>query len=390
MKPAVAGGEAIAEERRFVVGLRIRTGGSERACSGVLLAPRLVMTAKHCIDRAPLDKFQCTDDGELTGAVSSTSYFVGDVEPGEISVRRGGADAVPVSGSRILSHPGNNPCKGDLAFVVLAQELNVTPAAVRLGPGTAIGTQVTVAGWGLDELGRLRDEPWERSDVTILANNEDLAAAVPATPYDTFVVGPSVCDGDSGGPAILQGANVALGVYSRRNASTCVSPQARNTFTRLSAARGFLREAFLAAGAAPMLEGRSTPGFREVGEACTADLECDQERCDSATKRCARPCGGDAECSAGETCVAQGSTSLCRAPTPGPAEVPPSVKTEETTTPEELPEEEAPRRTPRACATGPVPPSSSPGWSIVGWSVAAACALRLRGLGRRDRRRPRG
>src|SRR5260370_38184526 len=113
---------------------------------------------------------------------------------------------------------------------------------------------------------------------------------VPALVPRTFEIrGASVCDGDSGGPALSAKTGAVVGVYSNRASFDCSSPDSSHSYTNLSTFRWLATQAFAAACAQPV---REPPGLT-MGEVCQQAADC--EHGDSATRsdgtaRCTLAC----------------------------------------------------------------------------------------------------
>lgn len=232
-------------------------------CSGVLLAPNLVATARHCvaelssseIDCAtstfgalyPLDKVFVTDNSTIT---SKSTY----VDVNQVIVPTG-ADQ-------------NMVCGNDLALLVLSNNITL-PSYVEPvidPPMTSSQYQmvVTAIGYGVstpeDTTGTTAGVRRIKENVNLfcIPNDPDFTDCfnIPmgrqAVAASEFISGDSTCEGDSGSGAFEQsnfdaGRWVAFGVLSRggtsTDGSTCVQP----TYTRFDAWGPLLAQAAMAA-----------------------------------------------------------------------------------------------------------------------------------------------
>ncbi|HKZ13767.1 MAG TPA: serine protease [Solirubrobacterales bacterium] len=205
------------------------------ACTGSVVAPRVILTAGHCVED-----------------IESSSI----VEPGEIAVATGVSNLTKIPKANIsevvqvLAYPNFDPTKlqGDAGLLILAAPVAAPPIALATSADAALynpGDELTIAGWGIDN----------RS--TGHAPNQLQAATVPVEEaarckrgtrrfYPFFdptrqvctldIPGFKVttCHGDSGGPAIAtrtDGTPVEIGVTSLGD-GTC-NPSSPGVFTRV-------------------------------------------------------------------------------------------------------------------------------------------------------------
>jgi MYXO-CTERM domain-containing protein len=130
-------------------------------------------------------------------------------------------------------------------------------------------------------------------------------------------VGQSICEGDSGGPA-LDAKNAVVGVVSSGGnnvtsastnaAVTCLGPETVNLYTATAPFRDVILAAFASVGATPVLV--SVP----MGETCTSSSECTSGLCatveaDAGTV-CTESCA-TAACPDGFRCDTTGGRALC-------------------------------------------------------------------------------
>jgi len=211
-------------------------GDGALICSGVIVAPHVVLTAAHCGSRATLR-------------------------------------ALKVRGSAVadaIVHPGYDAAtqRNDLAALVVEAALSPT---APLGPAPTVGAELRIVGFGATAadggtVGELREG---RARLASLTDVELVAAPDPSL----------TCAGDSGGAAFA--GDALVGVTSRGDAA-CAE---RSVFTRVDAARAFI-DGVLAANA---------NGAAKAGERCHWDEHCAVGACvaarDEPTIRyCSPPC----------------------------------------------------------------------------------------------------
>lgn len=225
-------------------------------CSAVLIAPNLVLTARHCISTTyPTDDIMCNPDGTPTSATgggqldaptkpSTVSFFSGLHVSTDSNGFPGGT--VVAQGKQIIAATGPSVCKDDIALVVLDRALDQTPVPLGLGLALAPEQLVSVVGYGLTAttpVGSIYDDRHRRDNVAV-----KYVGILP----NTFTLGRSVCKGDSGGPAFDPAIGAVLGVYSLgfpgSDAASCSSEEELNYFVEMSRYEDLLHQAFDAAG----------------------------------------------------------------------------------------------------------------------------------------------
>jgi hypothetical protein len=246
-------------------------GACDVLCSGVLIAPNLVVTARHCVESTNLPSggaVDCTTTEFEPPVASAASFSITT----SASVHQSTSGWHAVTG---IVTPGSamaRACGDDVALLVLADAIapaeavpatpNVTTPltdhAVFEAAETAIGYGLSPSASDAGE-GTAGYRRW-KPDVPILCIPDDPSSAVACTVgaslgANEFETGDGVCPGDSGSGAFAQtqfddGSFVVLGVLSRGagDASQCIG----GTYTRLDVWSAFLvanaRSAALAGG----------------------------------------------------------------------------------------------------------------------------------------------
>jgi hypothetical protein len=292
-----------------VVLLRHLAAPTETICTGTLVAPNLVITARHCVSYTTEGTFQCSVTGQLIAGPDGGGHTGLDVPAAAIEVRTGelASMAPDALGQQIVSTLSLTSCIDDLAYVVLDRALAAPVAPLRIGKQTRVGESVTLVGYGLQEDGIFdwRTHPRKKLPGQVIAavGPDSSAGPVPALVPRTFEIrGPTVCDGDSGGPALSEKTGAVVGVYSIRTSSDCASADSSHAYTNLSTFGPLAREAFAAAGAQPVLE---PPGLA-MGEVCQQASDCEHGDCAAdidGASRCTVVCGALAPCPTGYACL---------------------------------------------------------------------------------------
>ena len=238
--------------------------GSSYTCSGTLIAPNLVLTARHCVSVTSDLGMTCGADGigsveGKTGAdyaPSSLTIFVGVDAPKTGALPDG-------TGKQIFHDDATNTCDHDLALILLTAPVKGAKIApLRLDDTrTRRGETITAVGWGVTDTTFDPPQRMQRSGIRILGVGKDVAQDI--APHE-LLVGESICSGDSGGPG-LSASGAVIAIVSRGGNSKspdptkpgieCTGLDTTNDYTRVAPFKATLDLAFAAAGATPLLEG---------------------------------------------------------------------------------------------------------------------------------------
>ncbi|MDB4965144.1 MAG: peptidase and chymotrypsin/Hap [Myxococcales bacterium] len=211
------------------------------ACTGVLVAPRVVLTAAHCVLGADVNRYEV--------------YFGSDASGGG-AILRGSA----------RRHPAYDPATHDFDFGAVLLDEPATaaplPIATRLPD---VGATLTLVGFGVVEVTGAPDGLKRAGTATLSA----------IEPYDLRMTpSPSItCSGDSGGPVLATdpaGVEVVVGISSWGD-SACVS---FGVAGRTDAAGAFLAPILDEAATPPPVRVPLTEGTNLCGAACTTADDC--------------------------------------------------------------------------------------------------------------------
>jgi V8-like Glu-specific endopeptidase len=306
-------------------------------CTATLIAPNLLLTARHCISSGPRRDIVC-GLSELGEPYPANAIFATN-------------DPVPVEGSRTfqgaeLSVPdeGADTCGYDVALVRLSANVppNVAvPAIPRIDREVEAGEVYTAVGYGADESGEPTGQRQMRSGLSVACAPGLCGFGVESSEFRGET---GICSGDSGGPA-LDAQGKVVGVVSR-GGSDCGTPiygtvtawreWIRETAARAAEAGGYEPAFWVVTGESDAPDepdsgptndggagfgGGSGPGLSGTqGDPCTSPAECASGyACYSSdgtpeAGRCVALCGATSACARDLVCSPLGETSVCLEP----------------------------------------------------------------------------
>jgi hypothetical protein len=223
-----------------------------------LLSPNVVLTARHCVARILTDSISCTENGTSSRGVE---HFTEDELPENIGVFLGTSPSfskTPVSvGKSIIAPPGHVLCNADIAFLVLDKPIeNVAPMSLRMTANARIGESIRAVGYGANDAKTPMGTRFRREQVPVLAVGKGISNSATRLGEHEFEVGRSICEGDSGGPAISEATGSVIGVVSR--GGEC-GDDFGHVYTSTAGFKELLDQAFAQAGGQPLLEQNTPP-----------------------------------------------------------------------------------------------------------------------------------
>ena len=236
---AIQGGTTTTDHP-YAVGIAI---GYQGICSGALIAPNLVLTARHCVAQSP-EQINCSTARFGALQVGETGLYI--TTGPNIQTAMGTRNYV--KSAKIFTPTDTKVCGNDIALVVLAQNINNVPLVEPLlntsrltAHANSFGRKYTAIGYGLTNATGTPDDSGIRriiqdtpigcvpGDSKSYLDCNKIQGTSGIIAQSEMIGGDGTCQGDSGSTAYEQseftaGRRLSLGVLSRGGAdgNNCV------------------------------------------------------------------------------------------------------------------------------------------------------------------------
>lgn len=288
-----------------VVGIAHQSSGGMGMCTGTLIAPNLVLTARHCV--APIKN-------EVNGGVDcSSTYFGANYAASSFYITADAAFSYQGTfhgASQIITPTESTKvCGYDVALIILSDSIPAsvaTPMIPRVDSPLSANLPYHAIGYGETDDGNGQSGQRRRLDgLAINCVGADCPNYYGSMLHE-FLGETGICSGDSGGPAVDAEERV-IGVTSRGGAG-CVSPiygdvYAWGDWIKAGAVEAASKGGYAAADW--VTGGHTDPVYtKPIGQECAAPTDCDTNVCvsDGVGIYCTRPCDEVGACPDGYTC----------------------------------------------------------------------------------------
>jgi hypothetical protein len=263
--------------------------GESGVCTGVLIAPDVVLTARHCTATVSADATCPARGPQVVAQLDPASLHVlmGDSVGSALAVAQGLDVFVP--GTDVL-------CGADIALVLLDRPVTTVTPAIVAGVGVAKGQHVRTVGYGGSS-----GEKLLREHVPVIESEAS-----------ELVVGESPCIGAGGAPAFSESTGHVVGVLARFGPCDGATPY--DVYTRADVFYPLVEQALASSVDAGKKQSTTdTKDPTDLGGACFTGADCGAGVCidTGSSEYCSEACSATDKCPTDYKCVLMGGDEVC-------------------------------------------------------------------------------